>query len=301
MLAEPSTKTQRRKNMAKKASTNTGTNLEKLKQAFDASKGSGGGNYNWWRPEWGDNVVRILPSMDPDGLFFQETARHRINGEQFYCLKYDIDRETGRGKGCPICEARTRLFRSGDKDLIKIAKEIKAKKQYLMNLINRKSEDPTIVYVYGAGIKIWSKMVTTMLDDEVDITDVVNGYDFRVKKEEGPKTEFGQFPSYDNSKPVTKSSPLHEDPKIAQKILEARNDLTKIARFDDESILQAAVDTYIKSLTDPESGEKFYDVEGEESKAAAPAKSSEKAKATLTDFRARLINRIKTESDEDAE
>jgi len=282
--------------------TNTGTNLEKLKQAFDASKGSEGGNYNWWRPDWNDNFVRVLPPIESDGVFFQESARHRISGEWFYCLKYDIDPATGRGKLCPICEARTRLFRSGDKDLIKIAREIKAKKQYLMNLIDRKAEDTSTVRVFAAGVKIWNKMVTTMLDDDIDITDVNDGFDFTIKKEEGPKTEFGQFPNYDNSKASRKTTPLNEDPKVIQKILDARNELAVIPRFDDESVLTAAVDSYIKGLTDS-SGDKFYGDEEKNSasKEDAASRPSVKAKTNLSDFKAKLAASLRSNEEDDGE
>lgn len=285
--------------MATAKKTNTGTNLDRLKQAFDASKGSGGGNYNWWRPDWGDNLVRVLPPIDSDDVFFHETARHRINGEWFYCLKYDIDSETGRGKSCPICEARTRLFRSGDADLIKIAKELKARKQYLMNIVNRKGDDATLVNVYAGGVKIWNKMVTTMLDDEIDITDVEEGYDFLIKKEEGPKTEFGQFPSYDNSKARRKASPLDEDTKTVKTILENRNELAEIPTFDDEAVLQASVDSYIKSLTDTSSDGTFYgDNEDEEGEESAPA-PSKKAKSNVSDFKSKLAAQLRDDDDDE--
>jgi hypothetical protein len=284
---------------AKKTTVNTGTNLDKLKQAFDASKGSGGGNYNWWRPDWGDNLVRVLPPIDSDDVFFHETARHRVAGEWYYCLKYDIDQDTGRGKSCPICEARTRLFRSGDADLIKIAKDIKAKKQYLMNIVNRKGDDPTLVSVYAGGVKIWNKMVTTMLDDEIDITDVEEGYDFLVKKEEGPKTEAGQFPSYDNSKARRKASPLDEDPKVVKAILDNRNELKEIPRFDDSAVLQAAIDNYIKSLTEGPQDE-FY---GEDSDSSSDEQTDEpkpsaQAKGNIDDFKAKLKKSLKADDDE---
>lgn len=281
----------------------TGTNLDKLRQVFNESNTGGSGSYNWWRPNWGDNEVRILPAVDPDEVFFHETARHRINGEWFYCLKYHTDSETGRPQQCPICDARTRLFRSGDADLIKIAKEIKPKKQYLMNLIDRK-DDETKVNVYAAGVKIWNKMVTTMLDDDIDITDVEEGYDFLIKKEEGPKTEFGQFPSYDNSKARRKASPLHEDAKVAKQILEGRVELSQVPRFDEPAILQASVDSYIQSLTEPTSNDEFYD-EGGNDEPVAQAKPQPAAKkssggAGIKDFKAKLAQQLRqTDEDED--
>lgn len=272
--------------------TGTSSNLERLKQAFASSKETGGGSYNWWRPGWGDNIVRVLPPIDPDGLFYHETARHRVNEEWFYCLKFDIDPETGRGKKCPICEARTRLFRSGDEDLIKVAKDIKAKKQYLMNIVDRKADDPETVHVYATGIKLWNKMVTTMIDDDIDITDIEEGFDFLIKKEEGPKTDIGQFPNYDNSKAKRKSSPLDEDPKVVKKILESRSDLESIPRFDEEEYLQSAVDSFIKNLSETTQDETFYNEEEKEK----PAPSS-KAKSNVEEFRSKLAAQLRSDDD----
>ena len=291
------------KELVEKKLASKGTNLDKLRQAFKAQQDEGGGgNYNWWKPQWQDNVVRILPAMDPEDVFFHPTARHRVNGEFYYCLKYDVDPETGRGKKCPICEARTRLFRSGDVDLIKIAKDIKAKKQFLMNLIDRASEDPARVYVYAAGVKIYNKIVSTMLDDDIDITDVDNGFDFIVKKEEGPKSEAGQFPAYDNSRAKRKSEPLHKDPEVAQKILDGRNTLKAIPRFDDAERLQAAVDGYIQSLTDGTAkSEQFFEGEGDKTPAPAGAAPSAKAQSHLADFRKKLTDSLRAEDDEEDE
>ncbi len=277
----------------------TGTNLDKLRQVFNESNTGGNGSYNWWRPNWGDNVVRILPAIDPDDVFFHETARHRINGEWFYCLKFHIDPETGRPQSCPICDARTRLFRSGDADLIKIAKELKAKKQYLMNILDR-NDSENKVSIYASGVKIWNKMVTSMLDDEIDITDVDEGYDFLIKKEEGPKTEFGQFPSYDNSKAKRKATPLHEEPKIAKQILDNRVELSQVPRFDEPAILQGAVDAYIQSLTDPTSNDEFYGDEVNETEVKpVAAKKSSSGGSGIKDFKAKLAAQLRQSDDDE--
>lgn len=284
--------------MSETKKTGTGTNLEKLKEQFNATKdSSGGGGHNWWKPQWQDNNVRILPAIDPEEVFSVPTARHRVDGEYYYCLKYDMDPKTGRGKKCPLCDARTRLFRSGDPDLIRIARDIKAKKQFLMNLIDRKDEDQTKVYVYAAGVKIYNKIVSTMIDDDIDITDIDNGFDFVVKKEEGPKNEFGQFPSYDNSKAKRKPEPLHKDPEVIAKILENRTNLKAIPRFEEEDVLQSAIDGYIQNLTNGGSkSEEFYGDDKPES-----ADTGDKAKATVKDFKEKLKASLKADDDDDEE
>lgn len=284
--------------MSETKKTGTKTNLEKLREQFNATKdASSGGGHNWWKPQWQDNTVRILPAIDPEEVFSVPTARHRVDGEFYYCLKYDVDPKTGHGKKCPLCDARTRLFRSGDPDLIKIARDIKAKKQFLMNLIDRKDEDQTKVYVYAAGVKIYNKIVSTMIDDDIDITDVENGFDFIVKKEEGPKNEFGQFPVYDNSRAKRKPEPLHKEPEVAQKILENRTDLKSIPRFEDVETLQSAIDGYIQNLTSSGGkSEEFY----QEDSPDGETQVSEKAKTSVKDFKEKLRASLK-DDDEDSE
>ena len=266
-----------------KNKVNRGSNLEKLREAFN---NSGSGNFRWFKPEWGDNIIRILPPIDPDGLFFLETARHRVDGVWYQCLHYKIDEETGKPSRCPICDARKKFFRSGDQALIEVAKEIKAKLQYLMNIVQRKSDDPTAVKIWGAGVKIWKKILKDMLDDELDITDVEEGYDFQITKEEGAKTEKGTFPNYDSSKIKRRSSPLAEDEKAISTILENRIELGEIIKFDDVSVLQNAIDDYIRALTDA-TDEEFYDEDDEEEKSV-----TKKSKSKLDSFKEKLKSKL---------
>lgn len=197
---------------------------------------------------------------------------------------------------CPICETRKRLFRSGDKTLIEVAKEIKAKLQYLMNIIQRKGDDPTAVKVWGAGVKIWKSMTKDMLDDELDITDVVDGYDFKVIKEEGAKTDKGTFPNYDASKIQRKSTTLSDEEKTIITILDNRINLNEIPKFEAAEVLQGAIDAYIKALTDA-TDEEFYDDDEDESdektKIETTAKKSTKPKTDLDDFKKKLKSKLK--------
>lgn len=277
--------------MEKKEKETKKTNLERLRQIYELSKNSSSQNVNWWSPSWGDNIIRVLPPIDENDVFFFEIAKHRVNNEWYYCLKYKKDPETGKTSPCPVCEYRTKLFRSGDKDLIKIAKDIKPKKQFLMNIIDRKSEEPT-VYVYSAGIKIWNKMVSTMLDDDIDITDIEEGYDFLIKKEEGAKTELGQFPNYDNSKAKRKPSPLHEDPSVVKSILNSRYDLKSIPIYESYDELKSIVEDFVQTLTRPI---------GEEQKVFEKPSTTEPNIPNIKEFKEKLLKNLRAddETDED--
>jgi hypothetical protein len=269
--------------MAKKKAT-TNSNLDKLRDAFKNSGSNG--NVRWWRPDWGDNSIRILPPINSDDLFYLETATHYIDGVRYQCLTYEIDEETGKAKKCPICEARKKMFRVGRKD---IAKDIKGKLQYLMNIVERKGEDKNKVKVWGAGVKVWKKMVKDMLDDDLVIYDPVDGYDFIVSKEEGAKTEEGTYPSYDASKIARRSTPLSSDEKEIEEILENRNDFNEIVKFESEEVLQSAVDAYINSVLNVQDNEEFYEKEDDDKKEVNVGKSK------LDDFKKKLAAKMDEE------
>jgi hypothetical protein len=288
-------KTKEKKMSAKKKTVNTGTNLDRLRERFGKEKS--GVSANYWRPDWGNNTIRILPAVDEEDVFYVERHRHRIDDEWHYCLRFDIDSETGRGKRCPVCEMRRKLFRTNDKAMIEIAREIKPKKQYLMNIVDRKSDDPTQVFVYAPGVKLKDKIVSIMLDEDIDITDVEAGYDFIVKKEEGPRTDAGQFPTYENSKAARKETPLHEDPKVVTKILDNRYDLHNLVHFEDEETLQTIVDNYIKSLTSGESNEDFYG-EDESENERGESRTSKSRSKKLDDFKSKLKSQLREDEDD---
>ena len=43
-----------------------GINLDKIKQRKQALESKGGGNNNFWRPQDGDQSIRIVPTPDGD-------------------------------------------------------------------------------------------------------------------------------------------------------------------------------------------------------------------------------------------
>ena len=283
--------------MAKKRSvkvekTDKASSLEKLKEAYN-KRDSGGSGVRWWRPEWGDNVIRILPEIEQDDVFYFETATHYIDNERYYCLSFKTDEETGKKMKCPICEARRRLFRSGDEDLAAIAKEFKPKLQYLMNIVEvkKQSDETPQVKVWGAGVKIWKKIVKDMLDDDLLITDVEEGYDFKVIKDEGAKTEKGTFPNYDASKIARRASPLSEDEEEIEAILDQRYVLSDIPKFDSYESLETMIENYINSITNSANteDEEFYDEDEDEDKSPKKGKSD---KSKLDEFKKKLNRKM---------
>ena len=187
--------------------------LAKLREAHANLNKQGGGDNEgkYVILKKGTNVVRILPPKDPTDLFYAETKIHRVvdeegNNRNFHCRKMH-DEE------CPVCDAyfalwkkHNQLFpdketaRKEDSEFKKAARSIKPGKRFYMNVVDR--DDDNKVKVLSVGIKVMDKILADILGDFGDITDLKEGRDFKVEKNED-----GQWPDYSKSSTRPQVSP----------------------------------------------------------------------------------------------
>jgi hypothetical protein len=165
----------------------------------------------------GDTIIRILPNQDPNKNFFVKSAFHRIMGDYYNCPK-----ETKKGEKCPICEYVNKLYKSTNITDLEIAKEFKKTRRYYYNVVIRGNEDKG-VRILTSGIKLFERVIGACANPEVgDITDINEGYDFRVNK----RMKDGYW-NYDLSDASRKPSILTADQAKAKEWLVACYDLEK--------------------------------------------------------------------------
>jgi len=173
--------------------------LKKMKQKLVESKQRGKGG-KFWKPKDGKQDIRIVPTEDGDP--FKSFHFHYNVGETgFMCPKRNF------GDECPVCNFSYSLYREGDDESVKMAKDISAKQRFFSPVIVRGEED--------GGVKIWgySKTVYETLlglilnPDFGDITDTEEGVDLTLTY---GKQAGAQYPSTDIT-PRRKSSPLCGD------------------------------------------------------------------------------------------
>ena len=152
-------------------------NLEAMKAKLEASRNGGQKKENStkWRPQEGDQTIRILPTEDGDP--FKEFHFHYNVGKNpgILCPKRN------HGEECPICDFASQLWRLGvennDDQAKREAKKLFVRKRYFSPILVRGLE--------GEGVKIWSYGKTAyetllgyVLDpDYGDITDAETGTD----------------------------------------------------------------------------------------------------------------------------
>lgn len=92
----------------------------------------------------GESAIRIMPTEDGASPF-EEGHWHNIQvggkWRKLYCAKHND------GGECPLCEIEAELKATGSEEDKKISKQFKAKKFYIVRVIDREKE--------GDGIKFW--------------------------------------------------------------------------------------------------------------------------------------------------
>ena len=149
-------------------------NLDLMKQKMSSLTGKGDGKKNnFWRPQDGENNIRIVPTADGDP--FKEKFFHYGVGEQsFLCPKRNF------GDPCPVCDFGNKLWNEGTEESKQLAKGMFAKQRFFSPVLVR-GEESEGVKVWGYGKLAYQKLLGIVLDpDYGDITDPEDGNDLKL-------------------------------------------------------------------------------------------------------------------------
>lgn len=224
--------------------------LSKLKAEWERQQKGGAGNgFKFWKPrENGEYTIRFLPPFDSDGLFFKQTAQYKL-GDKYYFAPYI------EGEPDPIYKYYKALWKKDTNESKALAREIKPRKQYLYNIVVRsengnKPENPTKVFVYMSGQKLYEKVMHYFWDEDFgDLTDIEEGFDFKIVKEGNP----GGYPSYDNSRPRNKATALFDDDDMVEEVLSNIHNLNNEVEYKSYDELKQALAEFLQSRSDTES------------------------------------------------
>ena len=178
----------------------------KMKQKFQALQGKGGDSKQnvFWKPQDGDQSIRIVPTADGDP--FKEFHFHYNVGKNagFICPKKQ------HGKDCPVCNFAWHIYNeakdNNDAETLKLAKSLFPKKRFLSPVVVRGEEDQG-VRLWGYGKMAYTELIQLVLNpDYGDITDVDGGTDLVINYGKPAGASF----------PVTKIHPRRRPSAIAE-------------------------------------------------------------------------------------
>jgi len=195
--------------------------LNQQKQRLDTklSKGGGGTRARFWRPQDGENRIRIMPSWtgegDFSGQFWREIGQHwNVSEEQrgpVLCPK-NTPYLTGP---CPICQFVDELKKlKSDTHAQEVAKDLRSKTAFLLNIVDvndltytaadvaefkkaRPEADVPFevghvkVQVYACPSTVFNQILSTIQVNGTDVTDPQAGHDVTIRKSgKGLKTRY---------------------------------------------------------------------------------------------------------------
>ena len=216
--------------------------MKKMKAKYTAlqQRGRGGGKGMWFRPQDGEQVIRIVPTSDGDP--FKEFWLHYGVGKNpaFLSLKRNF------GQDDPLDDFVRALYKEGDEDSIKMAKNLSAKQRFFSPVLVRGEEEKG-VRIWGYGKQVYEQLLNLVLNPEYgDITDVEAGTDLTLQY---GKPAGAQFPQT-NLTPRRKSSTLGKTSDSTAAMLDSIPDIE--GSFDKKSFEQ------VQTILD-----EFMDLEGD--------------------------------------
>jgi len=191
-------------------------NMDKVlaqKQSLEERMARGGGSSSivkWWKPQGGDNRIRVMPGWATEGVFegqfWREVAQHWNVSEEQRGPVLCPNRTPGLAGECPICEFVDTL--RGDRSNVQaqeLVREIRAKTTYLLNVVSvsddtytaqdvaefkkvRPDEDAPFtvggpkVQVYACPPTVFDQILGIIKINELDITDLGKGHDVVISK-----------------------------------------------------------------------------------------------------------------------
>jgi len=217
--------------------------MDKMKQKLESLQGNGNKKSAFWRPQDGEQVIRIVPTEDGDP--FKEYWFHYNLGNNpgFLSPKKNF------GEECPLDNYVRDLYRQGDEESIKMAKSLSARQRFFSPVVVRGEEDQG-VRIWGFGKMAYQELLNLVLNpDYGDITDTNEGTDLVIKYGKPPGAQF----------PQTSITPRRKTSKLSENEEEVTGYLTSIPDFDtvferkSPSEVQGMLDEFIASqLNDDE-------------------------------------------------
>ena len=227
-----------------------GINLDKMREKLSSLRGGGSSsNETFWRPEDGDQDIRIVPTADGDP-FKEKWFHYNLEKAGFLCPKRNY------GDDCPICEFASQLWREGvdknDESSKKVAKSLFVRQRFFSPVMVRGQQEAKSVRIWGYGKMAYENLLTLVLNPEYgDITDAETGTDLTLTYGKPPG---GQYP-VTKLVPRRRSSSLCEEmtPDKCAELLDSIPDFDGLFDRKTTSDVQTILDTFINSqVEDPE-------------------------------------------------
>ena len=214
---------------------------------------------NLWKPQPGNQIVRIVPyKFNKDNPFIELYFHYDLGGKNYLS-------PISFGRPDPIEEFAQKLKSTGSKDDYRLGRKVEAKMRTYAPVVVRGEENQGVKF-WGFGKTVYQELLSIIADpDYGDITDAVNGRDvavvFKTAEETGKS-----FPST-SIRVKPNQTPITEDASLLETLTEAQKNITEIYQEQSYEDLTQALNDYLNggSSSEEESQEEETSVTAEAS------------------------------------
>lgn len=216
-----------------------GIDLSKMRAKLNAVQNRGGGTKKsqFWRPEDGEQTIRIIPTADGDP--FKEFFFHYNLGKNagFLSPKKNF------GEDDPLDGFIRQLFNEGTEESTKMAKSLMARQRFFSPVIVRGQEEEG-VKVWGYGKQVYEQLLNLVLNPEYgDITDPTEGTDLLLSYGKPAGASFPQT----KLMPSRRTSPMCQDltDESCKEMLDSIPDFNTLFERKTPEDVQRMLDEYL--------------------------------------------------------
>jgi hypothetical protein len=197
---------------------------------------------NFWKPEPGTQVVRIVPYKHNKDNPFIELFFHYNLGNKTYMSPVSF------GRPDPVQEFADKLKSTGDKDEWIQGKRLEPKMRTFVPVVVRGRESEGVKF-WGFGKTVYQELLSVIADpDYGDITDPVNGRDIGIERQ--TPAEAGNQYGKTTVRVKPNQTPITDNKTLLESVFENQADLTELYTEPSYDELKEALAVYLNPTTD---------------------------------------------------
>lgn len=218
--------------------------MNKMRARQTALKDKGGDKNQFWKPQEGEQTVRIITPSDGDP-FRDFWFHYEVGNERGF-----LSPKRNFGEDCPLDSYVRALWKEGSEESKRMARKLGARQRFFAPVVVRGEEDAG-VRVWGFGKRAYETLLGLVLNPEYgDVTDPETGTDLVVTY---TKAVGASFPETKITA-RRKSSPLHKDSARAAELMSSVPDFEEVFSSSRKTVqeVQDILDEFLKSSDDTE-------------------------------------------------
>ena len=198
---------------------------------------------NFWKPEPGKQVVRIVPyTHNKENPFVELFFHYNLGQNKTFMSPMSF------GRPDPVQEFADKLKSTGDKDEWIQGKRLEPKMRTFAPVIVRGQESEGVKF-WGFGKTVYQELLSVIADpDYGDITDPVNGRDIMIERQ--TPAEAGNQYGKTTVRVKPNQTPLTENKEMLESLLTTQPNLTELYTEPSYDDLKEALATYLNPSDD---------------------------------------------------